>query len=141
MTLVNPIGGTEQSELVTLVINGNSAGVFDSWSGGDAMAKSAQHRPGGMGPQKSYPAKRTYTDMKVSRVLEFDRDWELVALISQFGGEQMASVTIQPIDPDGNAYGNSRTATGMFLGVSGIKGDSNSEAVQMFDITISVDSF
>jgi hypothetical protein len=136
-----PVGGTEQSELVTVAVNGDSLGVFDTWEGGDAMATSAQHRSGGQKNQTSYRTLPKYTDMKVSRVLNLAVDWELVRDLVPQAGVVPASVTVQPLDSDQNAYGNARTATGMFLGVDGIKGDSTSEALQMFGLNFSVDSW
>lgn len=135
-----PLGGTEQSSLVTVVVDGTNFGVFDTYAGGDALAKSVKHRPGGMGSERSYVTLASYSDMKVSRVLEIDRDWDMAAFLTVFAGRVPGSVTVQPLDGDGNAFGNSHTFSGVFLGVSGIKGDSNSEAVQMVDLDFSIET-
>lgn len=141
MSVNTPVGGTEQSELVTVVVDGQTLGVFDTWSGGDSAAKSVMHRPGGMGPQRSYVTLPTYSEVTVGRVLELDRDWELIRSLVPKAGRTLGSVTIQPLDADGNAYGSSRTASGRFLGVKGIKGDSNSENIQTFDLEFAVESW
>lgn len=135
------VGGTDQSYLVTVVMNGTNVGVFDTWSGGDAVAKSNKHRPGGMGDEVAYASLPSFTDMTVGRVLEADRDWDLVGLITQYGGRVPGSITIQPLDADGNAYNSSRTATGVFLGVKGLKADSTSDAIQMYELDFAVTSW
>lgn len=141
MTSPVPIGGTEQSELVSVVVNGQSLGVFDTWSGGTSSAPNAQHRSGGQFNQTSYTTLPKYSPITVSRVLNLTRDWELIRLLNNIAGIVTGSVTLQPLDATLNAYGNSRTATGMFLGVKGTKGDSTSEALQMFELDFSVDSW
>lgn len=136
-----PVGGTEQSELVTVSVNGATIGIFDTWSGGDAEAPSVQHRPGGLGPQISYSSLAKFTQMVVGRVINLALDWELIRTLIPQSGIVVGAVTIQPLDANGTVYGSSRTATGMFLGVKGIKGDSNSDALQMFELDFSVDSW
>lgn len=138
MTIV--IGGTEQSELITVTVNGTNLGVFQKRSGGDATAKVQKSREGGMGTEIPYPGLVSYSDMTVSRVRQAQRDVELIRRIRPWGGRVPASITVQPLDTTGNAYGNSETYVGVFLGVSGIHGTANSEAPQMFDLTFSITS-
>lgn len=140
-TNVLPIGGTEQSQLITVVVNGQSLGVFDSYSGGDAAAASTQHRAGGQRTQTSYATLPKYSGITVSRVFQLTRDVALVKTLRQKAGIVTGSVTVQPLDATGNAYGQAMVASGQFLGVKGLKGDSESEAVQMFELDFSVDSW
>lgn len=136
-----PVGGTEQSELVTVVVNGVSLGVFDTWSGGDSTAAVAQHRSGGQANQTSYQTLPKFSPITVGRVMQTTRDWTLIRTLTPKAGKVTASVTIQPLDATRNAYGSSRTATGMFQGVKSLKGDSNSEALQTYELDITVDSW
>lgn len=139
--VATPVGGTEQSELVTVVVDGTSLGKFDTWSGGDAMAPGAKHRSGGQLNERSYQTLPKYSDLVVSRVLDLAVDWELVRLLKTKAGRVPGSVTLQPLDVDLNAYGDSQTASGLFLGVGNIRGDSNSETLQMFELHFSVDGW
>jgi hypothetical protein len=138
-TLTN--GGTEQSDLVTAVVNGVSLGKFDTWSGGEVMSKPPQHRAGGQKNRKSYPVHADFSNITVGRVHEADRDTELLAGLRQIAGSVPGSVTVQGLDPDGNAYGQSHTYTGLFLGDKGLKGDSSSEALQTYDLEFTVDDY
>jgi hypothetical protein len=140
-TTAVPVGGTEQSELVTASVDGISLGVFDTQSGGDAAAPSTQHRGGGQSGLRSYRTRPKYSEITISRVLNLAVDWELIRQLIPLAGLVMGSVTIQPLDADLNAYGTSRTATGMFLGVKNVKVDSNSDALQMFELDFSVDQW
>ena len=141
MPAQNIVGGTEQSQLVSVAVNGTTIGVFDSFDGGDALAPSAQHRSGGQGNMTSYKTLPKYSEATVGRVLNLAVDWETVRGLIPLAGQVRMTATLQPIDTDLVAYGNSRTASGMFLGISGIKTDSNSEALQNFMLHMSVDTW
>lgn len=134
---VQPVG-TEQNFLLTIVVDGQVLGTFDSYSGGDPAAKSVKHRPGGMGPEKSYATLPSYSDITASRVLEPQRDWELIRQLTQKAGRVDASMTEQPLDADGNVWGNPKTFAGTFLGLKPGKADSTSDAVRMVELDMSV---
>lgn len=133
---VNAVG-TEQNYLVTVVVDGQALGVFDTFSGGDPAAQSVKHRPGGMGPEKSYATLPSYTDVTVGRVLEPARDWELIRQLTQKAGRVDASATVQPLDADGNIWGNPKTYNGTFLGIKDGKVDSTSDAIKMLEVDLS----
>jgi hypothetical protein len=141
MTDTLPIGGTEQAELITAVVNGVNLGKFNTWSGGDVTSKPPQVRQGGQANRQSFPVHADYSNIKIGRVHQADRDVELVAGLMIIAGKVPGSVTIQGLDADGNAYGQSHTYTGLFMGVSGLKGDTTSEAIQNYDLEFTVDSF
>jgi hypothetical protein len=139
--VATPVGGTEQSVLVTVEVNGQSLGVWDTLAGGDALAPSAQRRSGGQKNFQSYRTLAKYAELTVSRVCNLAVDWELIRTLDSLAGGVVASVTEQPLDSDQNAYGASRTAVGMFLGVTNPRVDSNSETIQMYELHISVDQW
>lgn len=141
MTNTMHVGGTEQNVLVSVAVNGQTIGTFDSFTGGDALAKPAQHRSGGQETLTSYRTLALYSEATVSHIMWLEVSWEMVRGLIPKAGSVPMSATLQPIDADGNAYGNARTATGMFLGVSGIKVDSNSEVLQSFMLHMSVDAW
>lgn len=133
-----PIGGTEQSSLITVVVNGQSLGTFDTYSGGDPAAKGNKHRAGGMGPETSYASLPSWNNITVGRVYQWDRDWELERSLVPLSGRVPFSMTEQPLDPDGNAYGNPKTWTGRFLSVNPGKADSTSDNVRMWEISAEI---
>jgi hypothetical protein len=125
---------SKQQFLITVVVDGISIGVFDTHSGGDSQAKGNKHRPGGMGDEVSYASLPSYSDLKVTRVYERNRDHELIRTLSAKSGLKPASMTEQPLDADGNAWGKPTVYTGRFLGLS--RGDTDST----FELDIEVTS-
>jgi hypothetical protein len=129
---------SEQNFLLTVVVDGQSLGTFDSFSGGDATAKSIKHRPGGMGPEVNYASLPVFSALTVSRVLEPARDWELIRTLNQKAGRVNASMTEQPLDADGNPWGNPKVYSGAFRGVKPGKVDSTSDNLRMFEVDLDV---
>lgn len=120
--------------LVTVTVDGKNLGVFDSYSGGDAVSKSVKHRPGGMGTEKSYVSLPSYTTLTVSRVLERQRDWELERSLIPKAGKVLGAVYVQPLDEDGNVWGSPLVYHCRFLGVKPPKVDSTSDNVAMWEL-------
>lgn len=136
-----PVGGTEQDILVTVAVNGTSLGVFDSSSGGTADAPSVQHRAGGQVSRTSYATQPNYSAITVSRINQYTRDWELIRQLKPLAGKVPMSVTLQPLDATRNPYGSAQVATGLLLTVKEPTSDSTSDAQQMWEMTMSVDSW
>jgi hypothetical protein len=129
-----------QQWLITVTVDGKQLGIFDKKTGGDSMAKGNKHRPGGMGQERSYVSLITYSDLKVTRVYERTRDHELVRTLIGKGGIVNASVTEQPLDQNGAAFGTPIIYTGRFLGLNPGDADSTSESVRMFELDVEVTS-
>ncbi len=140
-TNVTPVGGTEQDLLVTVVVNGTTLGVFDSSSGGTATAPSVKHRAGGQKNQQSFPTQPVYSNVMVRRVNQMTRDWELIRQLKPLAGLVPMSVTVQPLDATRNSYGNAQTATGLLLSVKEPTSDSDSDALQTWELEMSVDGW
>lgn len=132
--------GTEQGFLISVNIDGTDFGIFDSRKGGDAQAKVTKHRPGGMGPEVSYPALPTYSDLTVSRVFNPVHDLELIRGLEAKAGRVQMTVTEQPLDADGNVFGNPLVYSGTFSNLKLGQVDSTSEKVRMYELDMSVAS-
>jgi hypothetical protein len=132
------VGGIEQAYLVTCRVDGQDLGVWDTFSGGGPTTKTNMHRPGGMGEQVIYTSLPTYADVKVGRVLNDDRDWELSRRLATKCGRVRCSATVQPLDADGNAYGKSKTYSGILASLDDGKVDSTSEANKMLELTFGI---
>lgn len=133
------VGGTEQSQVISMSVNGQTIGTFNTMDGGDAYATAAQYRSGGQANMTSYRTRPKYTDITVGRVVNLAVDWEVIRGLIPQAGLVPAQCTLQPVDTDLNAYGASRTASGLFLGVGGIRVESDSESIQNFMLKMSVD--
>jgi hypothetical protein len=129
---------TKMQFLITVVVDGQNIGVFDTWSGGDAVATESKHRPGGMGTEESYVSLPSYTSGAVTRVYKRERDHELLRTLTGKAGRVPASVTEQPLDDNGNAWGKPTVYSGRFLGPKRGDMDSTSDDPRMLELDISV---
>jgi hypothetical protein len=132
--------GSEQQWLATLTVNGVDYGVFDKFSGGDVTASSNKHRPGGMGPEITYLSLPSYSDVTLTKVYETQRDHDRVAQLHALAGRALASVTLQPLDDNGQPWGTPRVYQGRLTTIKDGGTDSMSSAARMFEIDIAVET-
>lgn len=123
---------------VSAVVDGQTIGIFDTMSGGDVVSDESKHRPGGMGPEVSYVALPSPAQITVTRVYEKTRDHELIRTLTAKAGRVTGSITEQPLDEDGNAWGNPVVYSGRFLGVKRGDVDSTSNDPRMFELDFSI---
>jgi hypothetical protein len=132
--------GSEQQWLVTLNVGGYDYGVFDTFTGGDVTAPAVKHRPGGMGPEVTYNSLPMYSDVSVGRVYSTQRDHPLIAQLHTQAGNQLASITLQPLDDNGVPWGSPRVYQGRLITIKDGKTDSNSNAPRIFEVDIAVET-
>jgi len=143
--------GSEQQFLVTLSILSapsgttlaaplNTAYVFDKFAGGDVQASISKHRPGGMGPEISYLALPSYSDVTISKAWNTAVDNGVWAQLNNLIGNTIAQVTVQPLDDGGNAWGQGTVYTGRLAKVTPGGTDANSNAVRMLEVDLSVET-
>jgi hypothetical protein len=126
---------TEQQFLVTVQVDGyGDLGIFDKRSGGDSTIAVAKHRPGGMGPEKSYTTLPTYSAITISRVYERVRDHEVIRRLRNLAGNTLVTISEQPLDGSGNAWGSPTVWRGRLGNVKAGPVDSTSSAVRMFEL-------
>jgi len=131
---------TEMNWVENVVVDGIPLGPFDTRSGGDALAKETKHRPSGMGPEKTYVTLPSYSTATLGRVYERERDHELVRTLIGRAGRARASYSEQPLDGDGNSWGQPLISSGRFLGIKIGKTDSNSDAPRMLEVDIAIET-
>jgi hypothetical protein len=132
--------GSEQQWLVTLNVGGFDYGVFDTFTGGDVTAPAVKHRPGGMGPEVTYNSLPMYSDVTVGRVYSTQRDHPLIAQLHTQAGNQLASITLQPLDDNGVPWGSPRVYQGRLISIKDGKTDSNSNSPRVFEVDIAVET-
>lgn len=128
---------TAQQSLVTVAVDGDSLGTYDTRSGGESTAEITKHRPGGMGPEKSYPALRGTGDVTVTRVYERGSVMEIAARLRARVGRAPMSVSEQPLDADGLPWGKPTVWTGLLSSVDTGEVDSNSNEPRMLTLVCS----
>jgi hypothetical protein len=143
--------GSEQQFIASLSIvdtpaktsilkKGAASLVFDKFSGGDISAPVNKHRPGGMGPEITYLSLPTYSDITLTKAYNTQQDQDILADLHVMIGNTQVTVSIQPLDDAGNAWGTPRQYQGRLIGVKDGGTDSMSNAVRMWDVTIAVES-
>lgn len=131
---------TASQSLITVVIDGEPWGTFDSRSGGETTADITKHRPGGMGTEKAYPSLPTTGDVTVGRVYERERDVAKVAAVRHRTGRAAMSITEQPLDADGIPWGSPTTWTGLLSSVTDGDADSTSNDVRMLELVCAAET-
>jgi hypothetical protein len=131
--------GRQDQYSVTFICDGRAFGVYDSLSGGAVTAEETKHRPGGMGRQESYGGPASTENVTFSRVFKRGRDTELLHFLMSRVGKGRCTVNRQPLDSDGNAFGDPLVYTGILNGVTPGEVDSNSSDPDMYELEVSTD--
>jgi len=134
--------GSENQFLTTLHVDAlGNLGVYDKKVGGDSSASPKLYRPGGMGPPVAYPVLPVPTTITLTRVYDLTRgDQTIVAQLKQQSGRSGATVTEQPLDQNGNAFGPQTTYRGILGSVKGGDVDSNSDNQRLYMVDVIVTS-
>jgi len=142
MTLNGSNGNAAELQwLPTLTVDGiGTLGNFDKFSGGDSSAKPNKYRPGGMGPQISYPSLPVYSDVTISRVYDQGRDQALIALLHTVVGAVYGTLALQPLDASGNPWGVPRVYRGRVADIKDGMTDSNSDKPRIWELVLSVET-
>lgn len=132
--------GSEQQWLATLSVGTFQNYVFDKFAGGDVSAPVVKHRPGGMGPEITYTSLPSFSDITLTKVYETQADHANIATLHSYAGNQLATVTLTPLDDTGAVWGPARVYSGRIVAVKDGGTDSNSNAARMFEVDIAVES-
>lgn len=122
---------------VTVVIDGSPTGIWDQMSGGEVDSAEARFRPGGMAPARSLGGSRTVGNITVTRLYDLERDHDLMrALMANRVGKADVIVNRQPLDQDGNPWGEPIVYTGKLKTVTPADVDSDAEDAELWSITV-----
>lgn len=121
-------------------IDGRSIGPpKDSWdvlTGGEADSDELKYRPGGMKPELSLGGSLTIGACVVSRIYLRERDHANVHWLIGRVGKGKVVVKKQPLDIDGNSYGNPIVTSGILKRVTTPEVDSNSTEAALLEIEV-----
>lgn len=115
-------------------------GAYDKFSGGNVTASITKYRPGGMGPEVTYPSLSVIGDVTVSRVYVEERDQQLIAALNPLVGLHYGTVAVQPLDASGNVNGPPRTYRGRLSSVNDGNADSTSSAPRMYELVFAIET-
>lgn len=121
---------------ITVTVDDENLGVFQTFSGGESEAESTKNRPGAMEPEESLGGPTSVANVTTGRRFRPDRDAAIEARLHAKCGRAKAVVKKQPLDPDRNPYGQPRVYTGTLIRVAGPESDSNSADVAMLELEV-----
>lgn len=133
---------TKQHRRITVVVNGESWGTYETRTGGEGTATVTKRRGGGMGAERSWGGLPTTSDVVVGR--PFDIELELArhqrARRERWIGKVRVVVTDQYLDENGNDFGDPDVFRGRLQGITPTEADSTSSEPGMSTLTISTET-
>lgn len=122
---------------ITVVVDGQDLGTWDTFSGGAATSSETKYRPGGLAHQISLGGQPSVDNITVGKLVE-KTDWPTTKkLMALRTGKAEAVVTRQPLDTDGSPWGDPLVYRGTLLTVTPGDTDSNATAASVWQLTIS----
>jgi hypothetical protein len=122
----------------TVTIDGQSMGVWDTLSGGGSDSEETKYKPGGMQPEVSLGGSKSIGNLTLSRLCD-RADWGYMSSLMNKTGSAKCVVSRQPLDADGNPWGQPMVYGGILKAVMPGDTDSNSSGAQIWDIEISTE--
>ncbi len=118
---------SQQAWSTLATIGGLSLDGWDTFDGGEKSAEPLKTRSGASRQEKQYPVLGSYSDVTITRVLERERDHDLLLRLNDMAGWANGSVSRQPMDiPTGLPWGKPRLYSGMLMTVTPGASDINS---------------
>lgn len=113
-------------------------GTWAGRTGGNRTSDARRYREGGeLYREEVGGSPATTEDMTLSRPFKRDRDIELLRWLVRNAGKAMLTITDQPLDEDGNAYGRPLVETARLLGCSRPDADADdTTGIQRLEITV-----
>lgn len=127
---------TQSDSLVTVTVDGQPLGIFDTRTGGEVDSEPGKRHVGGQSAPNVYKSRPTTGDVTVSRGYERERDHELARRLELRAGRAEMSVSEQPLDDEGNPWGKPKTWTGKLKSVNTGDYDADSDEPRMLELVM-----
>jgi hypothetical protein len=122
---------------VAVSVDGRDLGTFDKFDGGEMDSDETKYRPGGMQPQVSLGGQSMVNNVTVSRLYNLGRDHQLMPWLLARVGKVQAIVKKQPLDVDGNPFGDPLVYRGKLKQVTAPPADSESNDAALLALEVS----
>jgi hypothetical protein len=126
---------------VTVYVNGNSEGVWDMKTGGQVDSNEATFKPGGMAKPIALGGTKNIENLTLQRNYRLGRDHAKSQKWIDWVGWASVAVSIQPLDHDGNPWGDPIVYNGKLKRWKPPDHDSTSDAAAMEEIEVSIDGY
>lgn len=132
---MGPTGARVDHFRVSMTLNGNDLGIWDTKEGGETDSEETRYRPGGL-PEESLGGATSVTQITCSRMFRRGRDDQLIRTMRAAVGSGECVVKVINADADGNPISTGETYTGVLKRVGPPAVDSNSSDVAMIEVEI-----
>lgn len=122
---------------ITVSVDDRDLGVWDKRSGGAVDSEETKYRPGGLASTISLGGSVTVDNVTLQRLYDLGRDHALMPWLRSRVGKGQVTVTDQPLDVDGNAFGRPDVYTGVLKRVTPPDADSESSDAALVEIEVS----
>jgi hypothetical protein len=126
---------------VTVKIGDTKYGVWDKLSGGEVDSEEFKYKPGGMLPPVSLGGSKNVGNITISRLYRLGRDHTKAQDLINAVGKAVVTVTKQPLDVDGNAYGVPIVWNGILKRVTFPEHDSESSSPGLIEIEVTPEGY
>lgn len=126
---------SNSQNIISVSLDGESLGIWDTRAGGESTAAVTKYRPGGSVDPVVDAGRPDVGDVTCTRRRIEERDNDIVRKMRQKIGRGVITITEQPTDIDGVAFGKATTWMGRLASVSGGDADSNSDDTRMVTFT------
>jgi hypothetical protein len=127
----------ESQYAVRIALDDVDTGIWDKMEGGARDSEESKYKPGGMQPEISLGGQQTVENITVSRLYVLDRDHaQWVGKFLNRVGRGKVTVTKQPLDIDGNVFGDPIVYTGILKTVTPPDVDSESDDASLWSFEV-----
>lgn len=123
---------------VAVNIDGEDTGIWDKLTGGGIDSEETKYKPGGMVGQISLGGTINADNVTISRIYDLNRDHTRVKRWMARAGKATVVVTKQPLDIDGNVFGDPLVYTGVLKACTPPEVDSESSDAGLIEIEVSI---
>jgi hypothetical protein len=116
-------------------------GTWDKKTGGDLDSTDTVYRPGGMAPPVSLGGPKTSTNITVSRLYRLNRDHQHMARLYRAVGVGRMTVSQQPLDIEGNVFGQPIVWSGRLKTVKTPAVDSEAGGAALIELEMTVEGY
>jgi len=122
---------------ITVVIDGENTGIWDKLSGGEVDSEETKYKPGGMAKEISLGGSVNTGNVTISRLYVLARDHVKIKQWISRVGKAVVTVSKQPLDVDGNAFGDPLVYNGILKMVTPPELDSESNDAALVELEVS----
>jgi hypothetical protein len=123
---------------VRVVVDGVDLGTFDKLTGGDVDSTETTYNLGGMGSRVALGGSVDPQNVVVSVLYDLTRIHSVVHWLIQRVGKAQATISKQPLDVDGNAFGQPITYPARLKHVTPPEVDSESSDAALLELEFTV---